>query len=433
MKTFLYFSALLLATSSLFGQLSQEHLIGLWNFEQMYLDENSDGNIANAINEHYAGAVLQFDEKGHYRFTTPQFNGLGSWSVIDSLLTFSYDGGENYCPIIILDDRQLVYGFDGKPLQFKKEMDAGQLQPIELPQTTDQSTTDSTLPKVESHQLTKKWELEKFIRAQPGKESEETKITESYSMTFVEGGKYAIVGDDGIPLIFTWELLPDKNTLVTQTNDRKIEWSIRTCSDTELLLANHNRTEEWFFHSREKLPEQSDIVFDDELGYEVADSNLLSFMNTNMFDDCTTNTSMETKTISNDLFEFQIPANWNTENLNRNQIGTLGFTRADSSAVSIYTSVVPFEKMYMRKNKYISFVRFLHGKFQGLNAQFMTRDDLPGGEDLRPNRWRNELVIHNKENEKVYYFHFTVWTAEDNEPSYCDFQAIINSLRIKND
>lgn len=136
--------------------------------------------------------------------------------------------------------------------------------------------------------------------------------------------------------------------------------------------------------------------------------------------------SLTTKT--HDLFEIKYPSGW--EHVNFTQALVLSSKNYPDSVNREFTlSVLPYQEFYLKKNHLIQYYKFQKGTFKDYDCVALIRNDLyPKGDSVF---WRSEIKIVNKKKDLVYLLFFGKRSDKSEEPRWCEFEPIVNSLIIK--
>ena len=149
---------------------------------------------------------------------------------------------------------------------------------------------------------------------------------------------------------------------------------------------------------------------------------------TNCSDD---STKSEYSTLEQDLFAIEYPINWNEDNKLKQGLDISSTDFPDSLQRGFMLSVIPYQSFYMKQNPQIDYFRFEKGSYNGFKAILLTRNDLQSREVDNTIYWRSELKIVNKQQDQIYILVFGKRHEKDAEPSWCEFEKIIKSLKIK--
>lgn len=149
----------------------------------------------------------------------------------------------------------------------------------------------------------------------------------------------------------------------------------------------------------------------------------------NLFQNCSPNKDTF-KTVESDLFKINYPIDWNEEKNWSNGLKINSYKFPDSLKRGFLLSVVPYDETYLKKNDMLNYVRFEEGKYKDYDAVFLSRNDMKTD---KPDMiyWRNELKIIDPNKKYIYILVFGKTALENSEPTWCEFNRIINSLEIK--
>lgn len=151
------------------------------------------------------------------------------------------------------------------------------------------------------------------------------------------------------------------------------------------------------------------------------------------FDGCrkSERTASQDTTVVHDLFEITCGGHWNFDSHMPQGVDISSTNFPDSAYRTLMLSIYPGQNAsyYMKKNPIIDYHRFEEGEIDGRQALVFTRNDLQPSDDGTV-YWRSEIKIRGATGD-VYHLVFGVRQSADHEPDWCEFQAVVSSLRIK--
>jgi len=103
----------------------------------------------------------------------------------------------------------------------------------------------------------------------------------------------------------------------------------------------------------------------------------------------------------------------------------------DSLQRGFMLSVVPFKEYYLKQNPNIDYHQFKTGIYNGHKAIHLVRNDLYPKEADKTVYWRSELKIVNEAENLIYIIVYGKRHELNEEPMWCEFQIIMDSLKIK--
>lgn len=151
-----------------------------------------------------------------------------------------------------------------------------------------------------------------------------------------------------------------------------------------------------------------------------------------LFTDCTEQPSDNGySTLEHELFSIEYPISWDEDNKLKQGLDISSYEFADSLKRGFMLSVVPYQHYYLKKNSQIKYHRFEEGTYSGYDAIFLIRNDLRSVEGDDFAYWRCEFKIVNKKKDLVYYLIFGRAHNKEKEPTWCEFEQMITSFKIK--
>lgn len=151
-----------------------------------------------------------------------------------------------------------------------------------------------------------------------------------------------------------------------------------------------------------------------------------------LFEGC--NDKMDTSAyseLSHDLFSIKYPVNWNHDLEMPVGLDISSADFPDTLSRGFMLSVVPYRDFYLKKNPEVNYHTFKVINYKGHNAVFLIRKDLDKRESDNTVYWRAELKIVNKAKTQVYFLVIGKRHSVDQEPEWCEFKGIVESLQIK--
>lgn len=142
-------------------------------------------------------------------------------------------------------------------------------------------------------------------------------------------------------------------------------------------------------------------------------------------------TDAEYTTLVHELFEIEYPKDWKIENKLKQGLDISSVSFPDSLQRGFMLSVVPYKEMYLRKNPGVEYFRFESGAYQGFEAICFMRNDLWADKESNTVYWRGELKLVNKQRDQIFILVFGRRYDRTEEPDWCVFKRIIESLKIK--
>lgn len=152
-----------------------------------------------------------------------------------------------------------------------------------------------------------------------------------------------------------------------------------------------------------------------------------------LFSDCDNyKDTAEYKTLSHPKFDLVVPTNWEKDFEMNQGIDISSRDFPDSLARGFTLSVVSADFYSgFKKNPLINYYNYVEGTTMERKSIFLIRNDLFPSADRTTVYWRGELKIMDRNETNVFLLLFGKRHDRKKEPSWCEFEKIINSLKIK--
>jgi hypothetical protein len=146
-----------------------------------------------------------------------------------------------------------------------------------------------------------------------------------------------------------------------------------------------------------------------------------------LFEECAAVDEQSMNSFLNTSYNISIPQHWEEHD----EEGTTRFEgTGEDAGLNLRVSILPYKVMYFSKNPDVNYVRYHRLKFKDHTTILLTRNDLFQDEEDTV-FWRNELKVMSKKHDKIFHFVFGIRAHADEEPDWCDYEQIINSVLLK--
>ena len=238
-------SFLLVITSVfVFGQQNENHLIGKWEYQDIYEKEKIDSTGIKMLKMLFSNMTIQFNDDGLYKALIMGKDDQGSWtSEGDKTIALESDKGSiTKMELIELNENQLVFSLRKNAFIMSKA------EASETDEIVAKEMSFNTV-KATNKQVAKKWYLKskESSRVVSDKVKEATnEVLKGSYMEFSKNGKYEVqilkIKEKG-----KWEFGEENRSIVTSKDGNKKVWKIIGISDLEMILIQGKSNEKWIF------------------------------------------------------------------------------------------------------------------------------------------------------------------------------------------